>query len=67
MDAVFEDGPSPIVDGGWNSGLVGTDSMDGSDADTQDTSEVVPPDADTSEVAALPAEDGVGKKDSEAV
>ncbi len=71
VDAVFEDGGTPIVDGGWSNGLVGTDTMDASldtaEADTQDTSDAVPQDADTSEVAALSdAEDG-GKKDSEAV
>jgi preprotein translocase subunit SecA len=67
VDAVFDDGPSPIVDAGWNNGLVATDSMDAADAETQDTSEAVPQDADTSEVAALTGEADGEKKDSEAV
>ncbi|HNH48063.1 MAG TPA: SEC-C metal-binding domain-containing protein, partial [Myxococcota bacterium] len=67
VDAVFDDGIPPVVDGAWNSGLVGTDTMDAADAETQDTSEAVPQDADTSEVASLPSEDTSGKKDSEAV
>ncbi len=76
VDAVFDDVPATVAEGSWNSGLVGTDSIDGSgiadsldtsDADTQDTSEVVPQDADTSEVSRSVFEEDSPKKDSEAV